>query len=497
MSSKHKTAVGIDICKGYVSTAHLERKGHRIILAGSSRVVTEKDASCDEKIKFSATAAKKPKHTNYLQHFDTGICLCSPELLQILNLPNASPDTAIKFIHEEIRQYAILPLKDIQIDYCALKGTSSSEQKRVLVGASQTQMLVSMTKELENRHFDIKLIEPPVVALIRACYNKVIKSAKDKNTMLVLLRGENMSLCVFTGQKFDFLRTKKFDVDFTASPDNIGIIAEQIESVVQFYELEKVSDQKNWPVFLTCCCETSKTNEIVQQLKNNIYHPNIEISLIGPEHTDVICKDVSNDDFSPVAVGAAMKLLDSNDSDISLNLLPNEISEIRKSRRQLVIIANIAAAVLLIIFLFIAFLVKKTESIKNELNQKQQSLSNISIPQLVQTRNDVNDMTNALSSHIEALRASTKGRIWRNWAFVLAEISMKAPNTIQIQDLRSQDPLKLEIQGIAINYDAINDFVNKLTSCKTISSAQLADAKQNTQYGNGVMDYSIICSLAQ
>ena len=142
-------------------------------------------------------------------------------------------------------------------------------------------------------------------------------------------------------------------------------------------------------------------------------------------------------------------------------------------------------------------MVKKTESIKNELNQKQQSLSNISIPQLVQTRNDVNDMTNALSSHIEALRASTKGRIWRNWAFVLAEISMKAPNTIQIQDLRSQDPLKLEIQGIAINYDAINDFVNKLTSCKTISSAQLADAKQNTQYGNGVMDYSIICSLAQ
>jgi len=498
MKLKYKTAIGIDICKGSVSTVHLEKKGHKIILTGCSRAATGKGQPCDDNLKSLANAVKKPKSASYLQHFDTGLCLCStPELLQILNLPDPSPDAAVKFIHEEIRQYAVLPLKDIQIDYCALRGAGSTEQKRVLVGASQAHPLALMTKELGKNRFDIQSVEPAIVALIRACYNKVIKSAGQKNIILVLLRDENMSLCVFSGQKFDFLRTKKFDFDIVNSIDNAGAIAEQIESVVQFYEIEKVSDQKNWPVFLTCCCETSKTNEFARQIKSCMHYQNIEISVIDAGHTDIICQGLSTADFSPVAAGAAMKLLDVDDSAININMLPNEISEIRKSRSQLIIIANIAAVILVLVFMYIGLLVGKTAEIKNTLSRKKQSQSNINIPQLIQTRADVNSTTERITKHINALDTALKDGIWRNWALVLAEVCTKAPATVQIQDLRSQDSSKLQIEGMAINYNAVNDFVNKLTSCKTISSAQLADAKQNTQYGNGLIDYSIICTLAQ
>ncbi|MFA5292965.1 MAG: PilN domain-containing protein [Phycisphaerae bacterium] len=498
MKLNYKTAIGIDICKGFVSTVHLEKKGHKIILTGCSRVATGKGQSCDDNSKSLANAVKKPKSASYLQHFDTGLCFCSsPELLQILNLPDNSPDTAVKFIHEEIRQYAVLPLKDIQIDYCALRGTSSTEQKRVLVGAAQAQPLALMTKELGKNRFDIQSVEPAIVALIRACYNKVIKSAGRKNIMFVLLRDDNMSLCVFSGQKFDFLRTKKFDFDIVNSADNAAAIAEQIESVVQFYEIEKVSDQKDWPVFLTCCSETSKTNEFAGQIKSSLHYENIEISVIDASHTDIICEGPAGTDFSPVAAGAAMKLLDVNDSGININLLPNEISEIRKSRIQLVVIANIAAVILVLVFMYIALLSQKTTKIKNELSQKKESQLNINIPQLIQTRADVNSVTEQITKNIDALDTALKDKKWRNWALVLAEVCTKAPQTVQIKDLRSQDSSKLEIEGMAINYSAINDFVNKLTSCKTISSAQLADAKQNTQYGNGLIDYSIICTLTE
>lgn len=487
----HKKTVGIDVCKDSVSVVRLERDGDRIMLLGSSRIKIEKESADSRAF---ANAVIKSKLTGFPRHCEAGMCFCSsPELLQILSLPDSSPDAARKFIQEELRQYAVLPLKNVQIDYCALKG--ASEKKSVLVGAAQTGPLTMATKELEKKNVDIRLIEPAVVALVRACYNKVIKPAGSKNVMLVLLHDDNMSLCVFSGQKFDFLRTKKLDFDISSLPEQTGVIAEQIDSIVQFYELERTAKQEKWPVFLACSCEPSKTKEIAPQLQKHIHHQNIEVTAIDSSHIDIICEDAANKDFSPVAAGAAMKLLDVNDSAVSINMLPGEIFEIRKARRQLVIIANIAAAILLFIFIYMGFLAKKTSNVKDELSKKEQSMSNFNISELIKTQADVNDRTVQVARNIDALKTALEDKTWNNWAYILAEVSTKAPATVQIQEMRARDSSMVQIEGLAINYNAVNDFVNRLNKCKTISSAQLADAKQNTQYANNLIDYLITCSL--
>ncbi|PKL47194.1 MAG: hypothetical protein CVV39_06175 [Planctomycetes bacterium HGW-Planctomycetes-1] len=487
----HKKAVGIDVCKNSVNVVRLERNGEKISILGSSRAKIEKETG---EAKTFAGAVIKSKLTGFPRHCEASVCFNgSPELLQILNLPDSSPDAARKFIQEELRQYAVLPLKNVQIDYCALKG--SSEKKSVLVGAAQCEPLTAVTKELEKKNVDIRLIEPAIVALIRACYNKVVKPACNSNVMLVLLHDENMSLCVFSNQRFDFLRTKKFDFDIPESPQQAGAIAHQIDSVVQFYELERVSKQEKWPVFLATSCESAKTKEIARQIQEHIYHKSIEITALDASHTDIICENAANQDFSLVAAGTAMKLLDNDNSGININMLPDEIFEIRKSRKHLVIIANVAAVILLFMFLYMGFLAKKTAGVKNELGKKEQSTSNFNISELMKAQADANDRTVRITRHIDALETVFEDKNWNNWAYILAEVVSKTPGTIQIQEMRARDASTMQLEGLAVNYNAVNDFVDSLNKCKTVSSAQLADTKQNPRYANNVVDYLITCSI--
>lgn len=490
-----KRALGIDVCKESVNIVHIERNGGKITLLGSRRIKIDKGSN---DFKSLTNAIVKSKLTRFPRHCDAGMCFCSsPELLQILNLPDPSPDAARKFIQEELKQYAVLPLKNVKIDYSYVKNSGSSEQKSVLVGASQTEPLTMVTKELAKKHIDIRAIEPAAVALIRACYNGIIKSAGKKNIILVLLHDDNMSLCVFSGQKFDFLRTKKFDFDVSSSIEQMGVIAEQIESVVHFYEFERVTDQKEWPVFLTSSCESLKIKEIVEELGKHIHHQNIVISAIESCHTDIVCEGKEGEDFSPVAAGAAMNLLNINDSGININMLPDEIFEIRRAYTQLGIIANIAAMILLIAFVYLGFLTRKTENVKASLKKNTQVPTGLDISKLMRAQDDVNDMTGKVTKNINTLKSVFKGKAWRNWAFVLGETCTKTPRTVQIQEIRAMDLSTIHIKGFATSYNAVNDYVNRLTSCESISSAQLADAKQSTKYGNGIVDYLVICSLKE
>jgi Tfp pilus assembly PilM family ATPase len=494
-----KKVVGIDVSKDFVSVVRLERNLGKISLLGCSRVAIDKESlggNGIERFKAVADAVKKSGITSYPRHCDAGLCFhSSPELLQILNPPDPSPDVTRRFIQEEIRQYAVLPLKNVQLDYCSLRSYDSSAQKSVLVGAAPIEPLTIAAKEFEKNHVDIRSIEPAAVALVRACYGKVIKPAGKKNIMLVLLHDENMSLCVFSEQRFDFLRTKKFDFDFSDPKEHIGVIAEQIESVVQFYEIEKTSEQKDWPVYLAGSFELSKAKEVVGHLKTHIHRQNIEISAIDVSDIDIISEGMKTDDFSPVAAGAAMKLLDVNDFGTGLNLLPNEICEIRTARRQLLAIINIAALIFVLIVIYMAILTKQTSSARNELIQSKQKHININIPQLIHTREDVNEATGRTAMNIETINTTLKDRTWHNWAFILNEIGTRTPQAVRIQNIESRDFSIVKINGLAINYNAIDDFISRLNSCKTINSAQLTDAKQNTQYGNSLTDYSIICSI--
>jgi ribosome-associated translation inhibitor RaiA len=125
--------------------------------------------------------------------------------------------------------------------------------------------------------------------------------------MLALLADDTLHICVFNGQKLDFLRTKKIEADSTDQNAYTQAIAEQIVSVVQFYELEKTQHHGAWQIFLSCRPNASQAVMITEQLKK--FTPqNIEINPVLPEHLNIVNK-TDRADFAVAAVEAAMKRL--------------------------------------------------------------------------------------------------------------------------------------------------------------------------------------------
>ncbi|HBG28670.1 MAG: hypothetical protein A2Y10_12010 [Planctomycetes bacterium GWF2_41_51] len=499
MNPNHKKAIGIDVCGKFVNIICLKKNGRKIILTYSKQLPLAKEIINGETgaaLKSLAGTLKHLKLTKRLSHCEAGLCVCSyPELLQIFKLPDSAPQAGIKFIQDEIRQYAVLPLKNIKTDYCMLQGNMGSENRRVLVGACQPEPFAEAAKELEKIQIDVNLVEPAIVSLIRACYRKVIMQTEHKNTIFILLRDDVINLCVFNGSKFDFLRTKKIDCNNSEQNSPAEVIAEQVESVIQYYELEKASDQNKWQLFLNCCPHTSESPRMAEQLKKLTNRQNLEIYAIGPEHIGIESENKNTVDFSVVAVGAAMKLLDCNDSQISINMIPDELSEIRKSYKHFLMIINTAAVILLLLFLHIAQLSVKTAEANTEISKKSKSRSNI--PQLARVEEDVNSQTLQVTKQINILRDINKDRVWNNLANILVDISNKAPETIQFHTIESRISGKLTIDGIAVSYDAVNSFIEKLAACKSISSTQITYVKQNMLYGNGLVDFSINCTLAE
>ena len=102
-----------------------------------------------------AKVLKELKIAGTLKHRNAVLTICAePVLLQILNLPDSLPGEAIRFIRNEVKQYAVLPLKNIEMDYCGLK-SSDAQTKRVLVGASQIEHLSMTVKAIAKDNINV------------------------------------------------------------------------------------------------------------------------------------------------------------------------------------------------------------------------------------------------------------------------------------------------------------------------------------------------------
>lgn len=495
-----KTAFGIDICANAVSFVQLEKIDRQVKFLRASTIPLPEGIISDDIIQNPAALAamlEKFNISGLLRNINVAMTICTePVLLQILNLPESSPSEVKKIIQDEVRQYAILPLKNIEMDYCSLKSTDTNS-KRVLVGATQTEHLNATVNAIEKRHINIKSIEPPITAFLRACFNKVIRPAGEKNIMFLLIRNETLTLCIFKRQKLEFLRTKKFDAGIVSSAQQSTWLSKEIESVIQFYELEDDSNTQPWKIIVAACPDAKCDLEIADQIKKEVSRQNVEVLAFDNSMMDIQIDSLPKTPICPVVVGAAMKLLGENFSGISLNLLPKEIVSIRKARNEMLVIANIAACLLILFFGYITFLSKKSISIGREVYAQKHKQAGTGIQQMVGLRKNLNDEFNNIQNGILVMNKLTEEKGYHNWAGLLAGLVRVIPPTVLIENLEGKGDNAMEIDGVAVNYDAINSFVNLLTQEGLVRAASLKDSKQNAKYGNGMINYKIVCYLKQ
>ena len=504
MRTGSKKVLGIDICKNAVSFAELQKKDRQIKVVRCGNLpldqavvnngVVQDPAALTEVLK-QLKVARAFKYRD--EHKDMTLVICAePVLLQILNLPDSTAGEVKKFVQNEVRQYAVLPLKSIEIDYCGLR-SSSAQIKRVLVGAGQTEHLSATVKAIEKNNMSVSAIEPAFAAFIRICYDRIIKPQKEKNIMLLLVRDDTMNLCVFEKQRLEFLRTKKFETDIAASQHRSSWLKCEVDSVIQFHELEKETKTQGWQIFVACCPENKYSALIAGEIRSQTLRQDVEITAFENGLMDVVIDGDGNKEIPPVAAGAAMRLLDEDKSVIKLNLLPKEIVSIRKAAKEMLILANVAACLFVLLLVQIGFLSGKSANASHEIYATKQKRLGSNTLGLVWTKRNVDEKTRLMKSNLEAVLKVVEDNSCHNWGKLLAELANITPQTVLIKNLRGKGGNKMEIDGLAVSFEAVNNFVALLELSRQMSSVSLVSAGQAAKADSRLIDYSIVCSLAQ
>jgi len=495
---RKQKALGIHISNDYINLALLKKDRNGISLLKTSCGPVPFGAIEDGNIKDAnllAKAIKKLKAQNRIGSYPTAISLvANPVLIQILELPKNNLNNIREFISDEVKNYAELPTPSTAIDYCGIKNSDNTGERRALVVATDQRKITEPAKVLNQRGLKIDAIEPACIAYIRACFAKKIATKYDANLLFVVVHNDTVTLCLFRNYVLDFVRNKHIDIGFLEKDRFFEWLAKEIHTIIQFYEVEVSGKCENWEVTVAAESFDDDNNILSTSLNENVKHVMLDIySFTDANHNKEFWLLEENEKISPIAIGLAMKLLDYSGPDLNINLLPKEISEAKTTETHTLITANAAAIILFIIILCAGFFSIKGKQVqKNIQSNKSSRLTSVCkklLEEKTSTKTEIKNITNRLKRTNQILQEQT----FVQWGLVLSEIGNKTPQHVQIISLSSTDN-KLVIEGRALSYEIVHLFVEMLDSSEHIKSAMLSKTLDKNKQDD-VLQFSVQCSL--
>ena len=196
--------------------------------------------------------------------------------------------------------------------------------------------------------------------------------------------------------------------------------------------------------------------------------------------------------ISTVAIGLAMKLLDENDGDLRINLLPPEASQIKAARKDVLTSTSIMAAILLIMIAVVSAMVLITKKVNADISHIKQTELSKDTRSLLQEAEAIDRQIQQVSDRKWYSILSSSQNL--DWPEILNDIRKVTPKTLQITKLHSESNSGLYLEGRALSYETVYLFVDMLDKSEHISSASLTKTEKDNKYG-GLVNYAINCSL--
>jgi hypothetical protein len=478
------TALGIDISGGRIAMALLRRtNGQFYLLKSASRPLPDGLIKCGniEKPSELAAAIQQTKRKAKIHASQAAISLVSqPLLTQILEIPSQQPDQVEEFIGQKLKQYAILPVKSVAMDYCRLNPAGKRQGlPKALVVATDGSRLEESSSQLNRigRSLCIDAIEPAFLAYIRAGYASRASSAGETNMVLVIAGLSALTLCLFTAGHLEFVRTKR------PEPGQCGTCSLANE------------DECAWQVTVAGEGSDGVMTERLREGISGLERVQLEVgdqNEIDPEI--VVGMEKAAEKPSATAVGLAIKLLESDDTAIGVNLLPPEIGKARLRRKKSWTIATAAAAVFFFMAMGSGVLEKKAMSINSSIDPRQRQLY-ASMSMLLQERTQLSSNIELLEAFLKNAESSISAEPLVKWAGILDDIANATPEAVRITRMTHQNDTDLLIDTQSVNYEGVRLFVQSLGKSPRIENAALVGT--HSQAGpSGLPRYSIKCRLS-
>jgi len=495
-----KTALGIDISGGQINMALLRkaRDGVELVKAASGPVPDGAIQNYSiEDTAAVAKAIKELKRGNKIRARKTAVSLQAKDVLvQIMDVPKQLPTNIGQYVQNEVKHYVILPGKEIALDFCGV-GSAGQKRNRLFVAAADGGKVGRLVKVCGQAGLNVVAIEPPMLAYVRALYDKTIAGRFDCNVLIAILGGGVLTLCVFRRHAIDFVRTKNISKEKARPNELCQWLAEQINAIIQFYDVEVPDSSGKWEVNVVAEDTVQLPDGAGEFLKSNVPAGAVRLRRGENTYQDTPVSQsphIGAGRCSPVAIGLAMRLLGEDKTHLRINLLPAETAEVRSLKKDTLITANIAAVVLLIMVLAAGVLSMAIGKVKNSaIHKKQTGLSRHTHSLLIEQKL-TDERIGQLTDRLELVNKILSSRHDLQWFGILNGIRRATPKTACITSLSSEDGSEIILGGLALSYEAAHLFVNMLSKSKHINSASLIETEKDDGDG-GLVRYEINCSL--
>lgn len=495
-----KTALGIDISQSRINLVLLRSGAKGAELLKSAGAPVPEGAIEDGRIADAgllAHALRELRVRNkigWTNHAAISL-LCRPVVLQVLDLPTPLPTNLGRFAQNEAKRCVALSGKSISFDYCRA-GSVRDGGGRLLIVASDEGQVVRLSETCSRVGLNVEAIEPALIACARALLTGRIVGEADCNLLLATLRDDVLSLCVFRGPALDFVRTRSITEEDPAQGALCEWLAQQMNAVIKFYDFEVADTVANWEIVVVAD-DKVLAGDAEQVLKKAVSTGSVRVrSGQGVLQETTWAESSCNEAASAVAIGLALRLLNTDGGDVQVNLAPPESSEVRAVKSHALVTANIVALLMLFMIVGAGGLGLMTNHIKERIRQGNQGGRPEALHTLLQEEQSLERQLKQLSTRPEQLDIASGARDAQCWSEILNDIRTRTPQSVQITDLDGKKESGLRLRGLSLSYETVHLFVDLLNKSGYLESASLIHAERDREV-DGMVKYSIDCVLAK
>jgi len=501
MRRKARTALGVDISGGEIRLALVKRLGRAVELVKSVSGPVPAGALSGGNVSGAAALGRAIRELvtrNKIKADEVAVGLYTrPVFMQIMDMPKSVPENLRQFVEKEVKHCIRTSSDVVCMDYCGIDARTRLGDKRIFAVAAENQFVVELAGAVTRAGLDVKHVEPIMLSYMRTMYDKRIARRKKSNVMFALVRDGRLTLCVMMNEKLDFVRSKAIDKMGDSQESLGGWLAEQINAVVTYYDVDVADSSKQWEV--TVITDGLGFGEGFEQgLKEKAWGVEIEV-IRGESALSEVSGSVSGVEkvktSSAAAVGLALGTLGMDRSGVEVNLLPGEVVEHKKAKCDVLIAGNVAAAIMLVFILGVSAWALRIAHIKGSITAIKDIAPQSQAAELVKGHAKFDIQLGRISGKVKRLEQISKSHSDLNWQQVLKDIGNAASRDICITGLSTGREGKLGISGLALSNEGVYDFMDGLEKSEKIDIALLNETQK---YGNrdDVLSYEIGCVLS-
>jgi Tfp pilus assembly protein PilN len=495
-----KTALGVDISDRHVSLALVEKEGRDFCVRASATCREASDASGSRPAaaEMLGRALAQLGRCGRWRGIRTALAFSAqPTIIQLLDLPRQVPTNISQFVEQELRQYVALSGRDMLSDFCGVAGEPGPPKRLLAVGTDAGQVR-EMVRACRTAGLSVEMVEPAALACATTALHGNEQVERRDSPLIGLLNAGDLTVCLFRRGTLELVRVREVPPDAREVEGLCRWLAAELRAVLTYGDAETRTDRGPGRTLVLVQDLGCPVQEIQRCLAAEAQMERVKVVdtcesgclPCGAKGTGSVA---ALPGVSPAAFGAAARLLGRDANDLRVNLLPEEVTRAQRTTRRLLLAANVAAWLFLVLLMLVQLIARTTGMMRAQIEETRINRQLYTTPALIAQEQFVESEIARVRQDLQRLE-SVRARRRVNWPEVLQTARQAVPADVSLAQLASPDGRSLSLKGLAPSCAAAQQFVRNLDG-RDLFAAVALTWMERRQEGENLIEYQIECSL--